>query len=96
MGVAYTAASYRIACPPSAALEPLNGLGRAPASQQKIGKLANRIADQKRLSIDELAARSAMLTDLPSRVSLMSRDLRDLLRAISIPPVKEGTDNPFD
>jgi hypothetical protein len=37
-----------------------------------------------------------MLTDLPSRVSLMSRDLRDLLRAISIPPVKEGTDNPFD
>jgi hypothetical protein len=62
------------------------GPPNVPASQQKIDKLASRIADQKRLSIDELTDRSAMLTDLRSRVSLMSRDLRDLLKAISIPP----------
>jgi hypothetical protein len=62
------------------------GPPNAPASQQKIDKLASRIADQKRLSLDELTDRSAMLTDLRSRVSLMSRDLRDLLKAISIPP----------
>jgi hypothetical protein len=35
---------------------------------------------------NELTDRGSMLTDLRSRVSLMSRDLRDLLKATSIPP----------
>jgi hypothetical protein len=58
----------------------------APESQQKIDKLASRIADHRRLSINEFTDRGSMLTDLRSRVSLMSRDLRDLLKATSIPP----------
>lgn len=58
----------------------------APASQEKIDQLASRIADQKRLSIDLLTDRGSMLLDLRSRLSLMSRDLRDLMKSISIPP----------
>jgi hypothetical protein len=57
----------------------------APESQQKIGKLTSRIADHKRLSIDVLTDRSAMLMDLRSHLSLMNRDLRDLMKTINIP-----------
>ena len=57
----------------------------APASQPKLDKLTSRIADQKRLSIDLLTDRSAMLLDLRSRLSLMNRDLRDLMKSVSIP-----------
>lgn len=52
----------------------------------KIDQLASRMADQKKLSIDVLTDRSAMLLDLRSRLSLMSRDLRDLMKSVSIPP----------
>ena len=58
----------------------------APASQEKLDQLSSRIADQKRLSVDVLTDRSAMLMDLRSRLSLMNRDLRDLMNAISIRP----------
>jgi hypothetical protein len=57
----------------------------APESQQKIGQLTSRIADHKRLSIDLLTDRNAMLMDLRSRLSLMNRDLRDLIKAINTP-----------
>jgi hypothetical protein len=58
----------------------------APGSQAKIDQLTSRIADQKRLSADLLADRSTMLIDLRSRLSLMTRDLRDLMRATSVAP----------
>ena len=52
----------------------------APESQEKISKMT---ADHKGLSIDDLTDRSAMLVDLRSRLSLMSRDLHDLMKAVS-------------
>jgi hypothetical protein len=55
----------------------------APASQPKIDRLTSGIANQQRLSIDDLADRRAMLSDVRSRVSLMHRELRDLTEAIS-------------
>lgn len=58
----------------------------APGSQKKIDLLTSRIAEHKRLSINLLADRSAMLADLRARVSLMNRDLRDLMKAVSVPP----------
>ena len=39
-----------------------------------------------RLSVDVLTDRSAMLMDLRSRLSLMNRDPRDLMKAISTRP----------
>lgn len=57
----------------------------APESQGKISRLSSRIADHAKLSIGDLTDRRAMLTDLRSRLSLMNRDLRDLMKAISIP-----------
>jgi hypothetical protein len=54
-------------------------------SQPKLDKLASRIGDPKRLSIDLLTDRSSMLLDLRSRLSLMDRDLRDLMKSVSIP-----------
>ena len=57
----------------------------APESQQKIDRLTRRIADHKRLWIGDLTDRSAMLMDLRSRLSLMNRDLRDLIKAINVP-----------
>jgi hypothetical protein len=47
----------------------------ALGSQATLDKLASRIAEQRRLSIDLLTDRSAM-----------SRDLCDLMKAVSIPP----------
>ena len=58
----------------------------APASQAKLDLVSSRIVDQKRLSVDVLTDRNAMLMDLRSRLSLMNRDLRDLMNAISIRP----------
>lgn len=46
--------------------------------------LTSRIADQKRLWGDLLTDRSAVLMDLRFRLSLMNRDLRDLMKAIAI------------
>jgi hypothetical protein len=61
------------------------GAPDAPGSQAKIDKLASRIADHAKLSIDDLTDRKAMLMDLRSRLALMNRDLRDLMKAIHIP-----------
>ena len=55
-------------------------------SQKKIDLLTSRIAEHKRLSIDLLADRSAMLLDLRARVSLMNRDLRDVMKAVALAP----------
>jgi hypothetical protein len=57
----------------------------APTSQPKTDRLTSGIANRKRLSISDLSDRKAMLADIRSRVSLMNRDLRDLIRAVSIP-----------
>lgn len=64
------------------------GPPNSPESQQKLNQLASRIADQRPLSINLLTDRSTMLADLRSRVSLMNRDLRDLMKSISIPPAQ--------
>ncbi len=61
------------------------GPADAPGSQKKIDVLTSSIGQHKKLSIDVLADRSAMLLDLRARVSLMNRDLRDLLKSIAIP-----------
>jgi hypothetical protein len=65
---------------------PPNALG----SQKKIDQLTSRIAEHTRLSIDLLNDRSAMLADLRARVCLMNRDLRDLMKAVSIYPGTES------
>jgi hypothetical protein len=54
--------------------------------KMKIDQLTSRIAEHERLSIGSLADRSAMLADLGARVSLMNRDLRDLMKAVSVAP----------
>jgi hypothetical protein len=60
----------------------------AAASQAKIDKVTSRISDHAKLSIDDLTDRNAMLMDLRSRLALMNRDLRDLLRSIHIAPAQ--------
>jgi hypothetical protein len=62
------------------------GPPNAPGSQKNIDQLTSRIAEHERLSIGSLADRSAMLADLGARVSLMNRDLRDLMKAVSVAP----------
>jgi hypothetical protein len=61
------------------------GPPNAPGSQQKIDQLTSRIAEHQRLAIGSLDDRSAMLSDLGARVSLMNLDLRDLMKAVSVP-----------
>ena len=56
----------------------------APKSQKKIDLLTSRIAEHQKLSVDVLQDRSLMLLDLRTRVSLMSRDLRDLMKAVTL------------
>jgi hypothetical protein len=60
----------------------------APESQKKIDQLTSRAAQPERLSIASLTDRSTMLADVSAHVSLMNRDLRDLMTAISIPPAR--------
>jgi hypothetical protein len=62
------------------------GPPNAPASQTKIDLVTSRIGEHKRLSLSLLADRSSMLLDLRSRVALMTRDLRDLMKAVSTMP----------
>lgn len=59
------------------------GPPNAPASQARIQLLTSRIHEQRHLPLDVLSDRGAMLLDLRARVSLMTRDLRDLMVAVA-------------
>jgi hypothetical protein len=61
---------------------PLN----SPQSKTKIALLLDTNAANKKLSIDLLSERSAMLADVRDEISLMKRDLHDLLGKIRISP----------
>lgn len=54
----------------------------SPGSQEKIKALTSGMGPHTKLSIDALTDRSAMLADVRGRVSLMKRDLADVLRSI--------------
>jgi len=61
---------------------PLN----SPQGKAKIALLTDTNAANKKLGIDLLSERSAMLADVRDEMSLMKRDLRDLLREIRVSP----------
>ncbi len=61
------------------------GLVTAPSSQPKISQLTGSM-NQVSLSIDIIADRLAMLADVRGRVSLMKRDLAELIRSGSLRP----------
>jgi hypothetical protein len=58
----------------------------SPQGKAKIALLSDTNAASKKLSIDLLSERSAMLADVRDELSLMKRDLHDLLRGISVSP----------
>lgn len=58
----------------------------SPEAKPKIGLLTDTDAAEKKLKLDLLSERGAMLADVRDEVSLMKRDLRDLVRAIRIAP----------
>jgi hypothetical protein len=58
------------------------GPPQASGSQAKIDQLTSGAGSHSKLSIDSLTDRSAMLADVRGRVSLMKRDLADLLRSV--------------
>lgn len=62
------------------------GLPGAPGSEKEIGLLTSKISEHKPMSVHLLRDRSIMLLDLGARVSMMSRDLSNLLNAIAIIP----------
>jgi hypothetical protein len=58
----------------------------SPQGKAKMAQLTDTNAANKKLSIDLLSERSAILADVRDEMSLMKRDLRDLLREIRISP----------
>jgi hypothetical protein len=52
----------------------------SPNGQRKIEALSGNISQARRLNIDELSDRVAMLLDVRARVSLMKRELSEILR----------------
>jgi hypothetical protein len=58
----------------------------SPQGKAKIALLTETKAANKKLSIDLLSERSAMLADVRDEMSLMKRDLHDLLRGIRVFP----------
>ncbi|HZS08108.1 MAG TPA: hypothetical protein VFD58_24960 [Blastocatellia bacterium] len=54
----------------------------SPKADQKIDSLTSSASQQRRLTIDLLTDRAAMLADVRARVSLMKRDLSKLMLAI--------------
>ena len=55
----------------------------SPKGERRIESLSGNISQMRRLSINELNDRVAMLLDVRARVSLMKRGLSELLRALS-------------
>ncbi len=70
------------------------GRPSAPRSQKKIELLTSRITNRKRMSRKLLTDRSIMLLELSARVSLMTRSLRDLMKAIAISPASHAVRRP--
>jgi hypothetical protein len=57
-------------------------LANTPKSKQKIALLTSTNAADKKLHLDSLGERGAMLADVRNRVSLMNRDLRELMQGL--------------
>jgi hypothetical protein len=55
----------------------------SPKGERRIESLSGNISQMRRLSINELNDRVAMLLDVRARVSLMKRGLSEILRALS-------------
>jgi hypothetical protein len=55
----------------------------SPKGERRIESLSGNISQMRRLSINELDDRVAMLLDVRARVSLMKRGLSEILRALS-------------
>jgi hypothetical protein len=55
----------------------------SPKGELKIESLSGNISQPRRLSIDELSDRVAMLLDVRASVSLMKRELSEILRGLS-------------
>jgi hypothetical protein len=56
----------------------------SPKGERRIESLSANISQMRRLSINELNDRVAMLLDVRARVSLMKRGLSEVLRALSV------------
>lgn len=57
------------------------GISGSEKGELKIESLSGNLFQTRRLSIDELSDRVAMLLDVRARVSLMKRELSEILRA---------------
>jgi len=55
----------------------------SPKGERRIESLSGNISQTRRLNIDELNDRVAMLLDVRARVSLMKRELSEILRGLS-------------
>jgi hypothetical protein len=58
--------------------------GSGTRAESKIALLVSTDAADRKLDMDLLAERAAMLADVRDEVSVMKRDLGDLLRAIKV------------
>jgi hypothetical protein len=56
--------------------------GGSSKSESKIDALSGNIAQSRKLSIGELDDRMAMLLDVRVQVSLMKRDLSEILKSL--------------
>lgn len=54
----------------------------SPSGERQIEAMSNNISQMRRLNIDELSDRVAMLLDVRASVSLMKRDLAELMRSM--------------
>jgi len=54
----------------------------SPSGERQIEPMSSNISQMRRLNIDELSDRVAMLLDVRASVSLMKRDLAELMRSI--------------
>jgi len=54
----------------------------SPTGERQIEAMSSNISQVRRLNIDELSDRVAMLLDVRARVSLMKRDLAELMRSM--------------
>ena len=53
-----------------------------PKGRAKIAVMTSSVSQQRALTIDQISDRQAMLADVRAQVSLMKRDLSQLMRAI--------------
>jgi len=54
----------------------------SPSGERQIEAMSSSISQMRKLNIDELSDRVAMLLDVRASVSLMKRDLAELMRSV--------------